>query len=262
MFHYFGYGSNMELASLRAKGVEPLRSERAALPGWRLRFNITHWFRHEGGVGNIVPSDEPGAVVRGVVHTCPDGQLERMDALESCGVGYDRVEVDVRTDSGETITAYTYVGRPVLVDDSCLPTRRYLNILVKGAESAGIDPDYVEWLRSQPVLQRPAPPPFEPPASDRVFDAESLARHSKHTALWGHVFDMSEARWLHRTLWDLFGGKDMTLFHLRRMDSSDGAESERDLREDRLTESQRAYLRGYLHQYAIEYHYAGRYRYE
>jgi hypothetical protein len=28
VIHYFGYGSNMDLASLRAKGVEPRASER------------------------------------------------------------------------------------------------------------------------------------------------------------------------------------------------------------------------------------------
>ena len=52
MFHYFGYGSNINLISLKAKGVEPTSSEWGMIPGWRLRFNVQHWFRHEGGVGN------------------------------------------------------------------------------------------------------------------------------------------------------------------------------------------------------------------
>jgi sulfite reductase (NADPH) flavoprotein alpha-component len=49
MIYYFGYGSNMNLISLRAKGVEPQRSQHAILRGWRLRFNVQHFFRHEGG---------------------------------------------------------------------------------------------------------------------------------------------------------------------------------------------------------------------
>jgi sulfite reductase (NADPH) flavoprotein alpha-component len=52
-FWYFGYGSNMNFNSLRAKGVEPRASERAVLRGWRPRFNVHHFFRHEGRVGNI-----------------------------------------------------------------------------------------------------------------------------------------------------------------------------------------------------------------
>ena len=35
-FWYFGYGSNMNLTALRAKGVQALASCRAELPGWRL----------------------------------------------------------------------------------------------------------------------------------------------------------------------------------------------------------------------------------
>jgi cation transport regulator ChaC len=58
-FWYFGYGSNMDLNSLRAKGVEPRASARAVLRGWRLRFNVHHFFRHEGGAGNIESSDRP-----------------------------------------------------------------------------------------------------------------------------------------------------------------------------------------------------------
>jgi sulfite reductase (NADPH) flavoprotein alpha-component len=60
----------MDLKSLRAKGVEPRASARALLRGWRLRFNVHHFFRHEGGVGNTAPSDRPSDVVWGVLHHC------------------------------------------------------------------------------------------------------------------------------------------------------------------------------------------------
>lgn len=56
MITYFGYGSNINLISLRAKGVVPLSSLRGTLKGWKLAFNVQHWFRHEGGVGNIIPT--------------------------------------------------------------------------------------------------------------------------------------------------------------------------------------------------------------
>jgi hypothetical protein len=42
MFLYFGYGSNINLISLNAKGVEPISSQPGILRGWRLRFNVQH----------------------------------------------------------------------------------------------------------------------------------------------------------------------------------------------------------------------------
>jgi hypothetical protein len=261
MFHYFGYGSNMNLTSLRAKGVEPLASRRAILYGWRLRFNVQHFFRHEGGVGNIERSSEAGDFVLGILHDCPDESLQSLDAMEALGHGYDRISVEVETD-GELIPAYTYIGMPEFIDDSCLPSRRYLNIVLDGARQCGLDPEYIKNLEAQPLHQPDDYPPFTPPCGDYpVFDAESLARHPLYTALYGAVFDMSQARPLHAYLKDFFGGRDMTLFHLRRLDSSDGNESMDDIRQGRLNETQLHYLNGYLNEYAREYRYVGRFEF-
>ena len=259
--HYFGYGSNMDLTSLRAKGVEPLNSHRARLPGWSLKFNVAHYFSHEGGVGNIVPTGRPGDEVVGVVHECRDEDLEALDLVEAYGVGYDRVTVDLET-AGGPVQALAYVGIDSFIDDRCLPTRRYLNILVKGARAAGIDPAYVDRLDRHPVHENPPCPPFSPsspPAS--VFDAERLATSPTLTALAGWVFDMAGARWQHEHLVGLFGGRDMTLWHLKRMDRSDGSETLEDVRDGRLDDAQRAYLNQFLHSYDQEYTLTGRFRY-
>jgi gamma-glutamylcyclotransferase (GGCT)/AIG2-like uncharacterized protein YtfP len=260
MFHYFGYGSNMNLTSLRAKGVEPLASARAVLRGWRLRFNVQHFFRHEGGVGNIEPSSD-GGVVHGLVHECPDEALAALDAMEALGHGYDRICVQIEAD-GEQLSAYTYVGMPEFIDDKCLPSRRYLNIVLDGARQAGLDPEYIQNLEMQPVHRPNDYAPFIPPSGDYpVFDTESLARQPLYTALYGAVFDMSQARPLHEYLKGFFGGRDMTLFHLRRLDTSDGTESMDDIRHGRLTKAQLSYLNGYLNEYAREYRYVGRFEF-
>jgi sulfite reductase (NADPH) flavoprotein alpha-component len=258
-FRYFGYGSNMAATSLRAKGVRPSASTPALLAGWRLRFNVEHFFRHEGGVGNIERSD-PGARVWGVLHVCADEDLARLDEAELYPHGYDRIEVAVLPRGAATaVTALAYVGTPRFVNDACLPTRRYLNILVNGARAAGLDDEYVRDLAAQSVLVNPEPAPFAPPPGDwPALRAAELANHPRQTGLDGHVFDMSQARWQHRLLWPWFGGKDMTLFHLRRMDSSNGRESLDDVRRGRYTPAQRRCLDEYLHAYAAEYRYAGR----
>ncbi|MET0070200.1 MAG: gamma-glutamylcyclotransferase family protein [Candidatus Thiodiazotropha sp.] len=261
MFRYFGFGSNMNITSLRAKGVEPLLSRPAVLHGWRLRFNVQHFFRHEGGVGNIEPSWRAGERVLGVLHDCPDGDLPSLDAMEACGHGYDRITVEVEAD-GELLNAYAYVGMPAFVDDSCLPSRRYLNILLDGARQAGLDADYLKYLMDQPVHKTEHHPPFTPPPGDYpVFTVASLAEYPFYTALDGAVFDMSQARPLHDYLKGFFGGRDMTLFHLKRLDSSDGKESLDDIRYGRLNQAQRQYLNGYLNEYAREYRYVGRFDY-
>ena len=261
MFHYFGYGSNMNQVSLRAKGVAPRSSVRATLRGWRLCFDVEHWFRHEGGVGNIRPSADPSDAVMGVVHLCEDDDLAKLDAVEAYGVGYDRIEVEVQTANGPRL-ATAYIGLEKHTDPSCLPTRRYLNILVEGARAAGIDADYIARLEQHPVHAPKTYPDFaHPPRSVPEFTRDSLAEHPKYTALAGAVFDMSGARWQHHYLWDLFGGRDMTLFHLKRLDTADGSETIDDLLTGRLTPVQREYLNAYLNEYDVEYRYVGRYRY-
>ena len=122
---------------------------------------------------------------------------------------------------------------------------------------------YIEALRRHPVHQKRTVPTFVPPPGEyRTFTAATLTVNPPLTALAGYVFDMSGARWQHGFLHSLFGGKDMTLFHLRRLDNADDALTLDDIKHDRLTSAQREYLNEYLHEYDTEYVYVGRYLYE
>jgi len=246
----------MALSSLAAKGVTPVASEPAVLPGWRLRFNVQHFFRHEGGMANIEPA-EAACAVRGVLHLCEDDHLTRLDAMEVYPHGYDRISVTVATPSG-TFEAKTYVGTPAFRNDDCLPTTRYLNILASGAAAAGLDPHYVEALRRRPVLLKPALPAYRaPPGEHPTFTLAELAERPHYTALAGSVFDMTDAHWRHQCLRGLLGGRDTTLFHLKRLDTSDGTETLDEVRAMRFNDAQKAYINEYLHAYADEYHYVG-----
>lgn len=268
MFHYFGFGSNMSLLSLGAKGIEPLASTRAVLHGWRLRFNVQHFFRHEGGVGNIEYTGHPDDRVLGVLHECTDDALALLDTAEAYGHGYDRIEIAVEpdhhgADSHTHIPALTYVGMPEFIDDSCRPSRRYLNIILQGGRQAGLDENYLRALADQPLHQVADYPPYTPPPGEYpTFDRDTLAEQPLLTALYGAVFDMSAARPLHHFLKGFFGSRDMTLFHLKRLDSSNLDETIDDIRHGRLNQAQWHYLNTYLHEYAREYRYAGRYNYD
>ena len=261
MFRYFGFGSNLNITSLLAKGVKPLASRRATLKGWRLCFNVQHFFQHEGGVANIEPSATASDQVLGVLYDCPDDALASLDAMEAYGHGYDRITLEVEVE-GELISAFTYVGMPEFIDNDCLPSQRYLNIVVNGARQTGLDSDYVNRLMSQSIHQADEYPPFiAPPGDYPVFDEASLAQHPMYTALYGFVFDMSAARSLHDYLKEFFGGCDMTLFHLKRLDSSDGNESMEHIWKGLLNKAQQCYLNAYLNEYAKEYRYVGRFDY-
>ncbi|HSF46153.1 MAG TPA: gamma-glutamylcyclotransferase family protein [Chitinophagaceae bacterium] len=261
MFHYFGYGSNINLISLKAKGVEPDSSEWGMIPGWRLKFNVQHWFRHEGGVGNIEPTADESNHVEGMLHTCEDRYLANLDTMEAYGVGYDRILVDVTTRKG-TVKAFAYVGLPDQINEQCLPSRRYLNIIIKGAMEAGLSEEYIERLRMHPVHIPEDYPEYIIPKVGTVFNADSLAHHPYYTAVAGAVFDMSKARKQLECLWDLFGGKDTTLFHLRRLDSSNGTETLEDVIHGRISEQGKNYLNAYLHEYNREFRFIGRYHYQ
>jgi sulfite reductase (NADPH) flavoprotein alpha-component len=201
---------------------------------------VQHFFRHEGGVGNIEYTGNASDRVLGILHECPEEALPHLDAAEAYGYGYDRIDVSVK-----------------LLDE------RYLNIMVKGARDAGLDVSYVSELAAHPVHEPDTYPAFAPPSGDfPTFNATNLVDNPLYTALSGFVFDMSQARETHEFLKGFFGGEDMTLFHLKRMDTSTQNESLDMIKQGQLSEAQLRYLNVYLNEYAREYRYVGRYDYE
>jgi sulfite reductase (NADPH) flavoprotein alpha-component len=209
-------------------------------------------------MGNIVPSAIHGDEVQGVLHTCDDDALPRLDALEARGVGYDRIEVVVTTAEGP-MRAQAYVGRPEFLDDSCLPTRRYRAILLHGAVAAGLDASYIRRLTEQPLAPEVDPPAWQPPSGPTAtFTSDVLARHPELTALAGAVFDMSHAAARLESVKPVLGARDTTLFHLHRHDSSDGTETLEDFRAGRVSDAAQRYINAYLHEYATEFRFAGR----
>ena len=256
MFQYFGYGSNLSVVSLRAKGVDPLFSEPAVLEGWKITFDIPDFFAVEGGTGNVAAT--PGAVVHGVLHACRSSDLETLDRLEAIDVSYRRAAMTVTTYGGRRVRAYVYVGIPDVLDPTLRPSARYRSILVDGASEMRLDPRYVSALRQTPVLPRAAVAPFTPSVEEaRRFTLAQVGRDPSLTALYGHVFDLSSARGRVAYVRRFLGGKDASLFMLKRLDTSRGAETFDDVVTGRLTREQRDHLTTYLHEFAREFEWVG-----
>lgn len=256
MFTYFGYGSNMNGVSLSNKGVQARRTQAAVLENWRVAFNISHPFAFEGSVANIV--SEKGSFVHGALCTCDDEYLGSLDTHEGLGVYYDRLALKVRTYEGDHLTAFAYVGTPLVVADEGLPSARYRNILLNGARTLGLAGDYLDWLSTLPTHAAPAYPLFVQPANVTArFTLAQVSGRPALTAVAGYVFDMSDAGPLHATLRSLFSGRDVTSFLLRLMNSSVDEESVRNTLPDRLSGAQRNYLNNCLHEFCNEYRYVG-----
>lgn len=252
MFRYFGYGSNLRPASLRAKGVSPVAFEPAVLDGWRLVFNLAHPFRFEGKAASIVP--DPGGAVHGALSTCEDADLAALDRHEGYGRFYTRRAVTVRTYAGEALTAWVYVGLPHRTGTEGRPSQRYHGVIVEGGRAVGLHADYLAWLNDLTVEPLPAYSPFVPPAAPAaVLTWEDVRARPVHTALLGHVFDMAPASEAHVTLRALLAGIDATAFFLRRLEASAGAGAA----PGALSALQRRYLNAYLHAFAEHYAYAG-----
>lgn len=256
-FMYFGYGSNLNLISLAAKGVVPISSEKGILRSWSLRFNVAHWFAHEGGMGNIIPTNNPNDFVEGIVHTCKIEELPSLDAMEAYGIGYDRIDVEIDTQKGK-VKAFVYIGLPAFIDNTRLPTKRYLNILLKGAKMAELSQEYIHKLQNTPILRADQYTIFEAPEGDYPeYTEESLKEHTYLTSLAGAVFDMRNCRKELSSFRHYFGGKDLTMYHIRRHDTSTGIETISDFLNGTISPGQKDYINAYLNEYAKEFHYSG-----
>lgn len=143
---YFAYGSNMNPARMRARGLLFLTAEAARLPGYALRFNKQSHSTPGVAYANIVAAT--GRVVEGVLYTLRDDmEMAKMDVFEGTPVRYSRERVLVDTEGGAAAT-WVYVANPAFVRAGLLPEDRYLSHLLAGADF--LSADYVDGLRQQP----------------------------------------------------------------------------------------------------------------
>ena len=126
---YFAYGSNMNPARMRERGMQFTACEGARLTGFRLVFDKASKAHPEIGHANLVY--DPESVVEGVLYSLvTQHEIARMDPYENAPVNYSR-EV-VRVAHGES--CWTYFANPGVRCQGLLPSRTYLNHLLAGKE--------------------------------------------------------------------------------------------------------------------------------
>lgn len=149
---YFAFGSNMDPEQMRARCPSHRVLGPAYLPGHALCFPRRSPRRRCATAGFAAAA---GKGVWGVLYELGDGDLPKLHEAEGYAPGrvaalnrHDFVPVEVRRGGteGETIRAFTYCARP---DGSgAIPSRDYLDHLLRGAKHHGLPRAYVAALQS------------------------------------------------------------------------------------------------------------------
>ena len=143
---YFAYGSNLKSARMRARVSSSIFVARARVPTGRLSLDK----RGNDGSGKANLTRTGGDGVWGVIYRI---DAEHWQHLDACEPGYDRVPVDLLTETGEAVTAHTYVSR--ILTDSPIPFDWYKRLLVEGAREHALPPAWIARLEDLPEKRDP-----------------------------------------------------------------------------------------------------------
>jgi len=137
---YFAYASNMDPQTFRRRcpGARPLG--RARLPGHRLAFSRYSRQRRGGSAGVV---EDASSAVWGVLYEVDEACLASMDRVEGVPTAYRRERVTVFDDAGQPQEAMTYVANRT---GEFLPSRSYLEVILRGARAYGLPAEYVRML--------------------------------------------------------------------------------------------------------------------
>ena len=157
---YFAYGSNMNPARVRERGLIYRYLLPATLLDHELRFNKLAGLGGEedaaakrAGHANIEAA--VGRTVEGVAYQLADDeQIERMDPFERVPINYRRELVELATSLG-AIRAWTYFANPAVVFPDLLPKTSYLAHLLVGTPF--VSAAYAQRLRQQATWRVPQP---------------------------------------------------------------------------------------------------------
>lgn len=145
---YFAYGSNMNPARMKARGLSYKRAAAGRLAGFALRFDKRASGKTGVAYANI--GYAPEHCVEGVLYQLASAaDICLMDPYEGSPVRYSREVFPVACDQG-LIPAWVYVANRAMLAEGLLPEKRYLAHLLAG--KPWHSDTYQHWLMNQPVI--------------------------------------------------------------------------------------------------------------
>lgn len=145
---YFAYGSNLKWERMRKRIPSARRETVAFLEHYRLVCNKRG--RDGSAKANLV--EAAGDRVWGVLYRIEPDHLALLDRFE---MGYERIEVEVRTAAGDDRRASTY--RSDRITDDPVPLDWYRGMILEGAREHGLPEEYLTVLEALPT-RSDAPP--------------------------------------------------------------------------------------------------------
>lgn len=146
---YFAYGSNMNPARVKARGIAYQKSCSGQLEHYQLSFNKRATGKSGVAYANI--DYVQGRVVEGVLYRLASAEhIELMDPFEGHPVRYRREVLLIQTAQGAE-RAWVYLANPAVIASNLLPERAYLNHLLAG--KGWYSDDYFQWLSSHDCIE-------------------------------------------------------------------------------------------------------------
>ncbi|HSG90720.1 MAG TPA: gamma-glutamylcyclotransferase family protein [Pseudomonadales bacterium] len=149
--HYFAFGSNMNPARVRERGLRVRRVRGASLHGYSLVFDKRSADHPRSGHANVVW--DRGGIVEGVLYELADGdEIRHMDPFERAPVNYSRDVVGVVVAEGPEqvlVPAWTYFANAAVRVTGARPEAAYMAHLLAGAPF--LSDAYVARLRAWPL---------------------------------------------------------------------------------------------------------------
>jgi len=142
----------MDSATLRGRrGIEWSRASAARARGWRLAIDKPSLLGSGEGMATIVV--DPQCEVWGVLYDITASDFEHLELTEGVRIDhYRRTEIVVEPlVTGEAAAEPSVPALTVTSDErnpSLRPTRRYMRLLVSGAQEHGLPATWIERLRS------------------------------------------------------------------------------------------------------------------
>ena len=128
--HYFAYGSNMNPARVRERGLVVRTMLAGRLPGYSLRFDKQSAAHLGTGHANLVRDFAEKA--EGVLYELvSEAEILKMDPFEHAPINYGRDVVEVETHRG-LVPAWTYFANDAVRVPDARPEQAYLAHLLAG----------------------------------------------------------------------------------------------------------------------------------
>ncbi len=138
--YYFAYGSNLLTSYLREYCPTATVVMRAAIPNFRVEFPY-YSEESQGGLSSIL--EAPGELVEGVIFDIAQTEFAAMDVMESVPENLYRRDTFL-TFSEDDKWHKADLYRVVTPRGPFMPSKGYLDGMIKGAHEHGLPPKYIK----------------------------------------------------------------------------------------------------------------------